>query len=135
MYLQTLTLAHVWYTKMQPVWTLSKYKNEQHRKRGNNWHNKKKEGAQHKWLIRWSTRTPPKIQHGYLSKKKKKPTVKVKVNEFRNKKQFSYNLPLIFNEAISCMVCLHEQHYCRIKYNEYIDIGAEKLLHTLTFID
>jgi hypothetical protein len=34
-----------------------------------------------------------KIQHGYLSGVKQ-PTVNVKVNGFRNKKQFSYNLPL-----------------------------------------
>ena len=34
-----------------------------------------------------------KIQHGYLSRVKQ-PTDNVKINGFRNKKQFSYNLPL-----------------------------------------
>ena len=64
----------------------------------------------------------------------KKPTVNVKVNGFRNKKQFSYNVPLRYKEAISCRICLHEQHYFRIKYNEHIDIGAKNLLQTLTFV-
>ena len=33
------------------------------------------------------------------------------------------------------MIFYHEQHYVRLKNNEHIDIGANNLLHTLTFMD
>jgi hypothetical protein len=33
------------------------------------------------------------------------------------------------------MILEHEQHYFRMKYDEHIDIGANNLLQTLTFMD